>query len=174
LFAGICFKLTPDKVLPVPWSCHKGIDMATQLNVWRLVYIVHVEKRMEQGCHSKPGDGYIVSVTSVAPVNYIIVGSHNPSLTYPLDSPGTNGSASGTQLWSYPFHGLAAVAGDVIAEINTQGGGSVVASVSRYVRTSDSLESYTGFSGVDFAMTPGEAYVISMTGDVAAYIPAHY
>jgi hypothetical protein len=121
-----------------------------------------------------PGDGYYVALTAVAPVNYIIVGSHNPSLAYPLDGPGTNGSATGTQLWSYPFHGLASNADELILEINTAGGGSVVASVSRFVRTTDNLESYTGFSGVNFSLNPGEAYSLSMTGDVPAYIPAHY
>jgi len=119
-----------------------------------------------------PGEGYLVTVSG--PVNYIIVGSHNPSLGINLDSTGTNGSLTGSQLWSYPYHAVAASAEDLINEINAHAGGSVVASVSRFVRTTDGLEFYTGFSGVNFSLAPGEAYNIVVTADVTNYVPLHF
>ncbi len=118
-----------------------------------------------------PGDGYKVVVT--ASVNYIIVGSHNPTLGITFDGPGANGSASGTQQWSYPYHSTAANAEDLINEINAAAGGSVVASVSRFVRTSDGAETYTGFSGTNFTLTVGEAYKIVVTASVT-FVPSHY
>jgi hypothetical protein len=118
-----------------------------------------------------PGDGYTVVVT--ASVNYIIVGSHNPTLSITLDGPGDNGSASGTQVWSYPYHSTAVNAEGLINEINAAAGASVVASVSRKVRTTDLPEFYTGTTGVNFTLTVGEAYEIVVTAGVT-FVPAHY
>ena len=39
--------------------------------------------------------------------------------------------------------------------------------------TLDGLQAYTGYSGVNFATLPGEAYVITVTEDVT-FVPAHY
>lgn len=120
-----------------------------------------------------PSEGYIVVVSGA--VNYIVVGSHNPTLALDLDPTGINGSASGTTLWSYPYHSTAASAEDVINEINTHAGASVVSSISRFVRTTDQLESYTGFSGVNFPMSPGESYYIVVSGaGASAWVPDHY
>ena len=118
-----------------------------------------------------PGDGYKVVITGS--VNYIIVGSHNPTLAITFDGPGDNGSASGTQQWSYPYHSTAATAEDLIDEINLAAGTSVVASVSRFLRTTDGAETYTGFSGTNFGLTVGEAYKIVVTASVT-YVPSHY
>jgi len=118
-----------------------------------------------------PGEGYTVVVTSS--VNYIIVGSHDPSLITQLDGPGDNGSASGTQEWSYPYHSTSATAEDLINEINAAAGASVVASVTRKIRTTDLPEFYTGFSGVNFSLTVGEAYTIVVTNGVA-FVPSHF
>lgn len=119
-----------------------------------------------------PGEGYQVVVTG--PANYIIVGSHNPSLGINFDAATTNGSLSGTTLWSYPYHAVSANAEDLINEINAHAGGAAVASVSRFLRASDTLEFYTGFSGVNFSLAPGEAYSIVVNSDVTNYVPLHY
>lgn len=119
-----------------------------------------------------PGEGYLVTVNSS--VNYIIVGSHAPQLPINLDGPGVNGSATGTTLWSYPYHSTAANAEDLINEINTAAGASVVGAVSRYLAGSDSLEGYTGFSGTNFTLVPGESYFISVTASVGNWFPNHY
>jgi hypothetical protein len=118
------------------------------------------------------GEGYLVTVTSS--VNYIVVGSHDPSLQLSLDAAGTNGSATGTSLFSWPYHGVAAKAEDLINEINTHAGGSVVASVSQFLRTTDALDPYTGFSGNNFDLVPGNAYYVVVTANVAGYRPQHY
>lgn len=118
-----------------------------------------------------PGDGYTVVVTGS--VDYIVVGSHDPSLAITLDAAGDNGSASGTQHWSYPYHSTAANAEDLINEINAAAGASVVALVSRQVRTTDLPEFYTGGSGTNFTLTVGEAYTIVVTASVS-FVPAHY
>ena len=62
----------------------------------------------------------------------------------------------------------------MINEINAFAGGSVVATVSRFVRGSDGLEFYTGFSGTNFSLTPGEAYYVAVSSDVTNYVPQHF
>jgi hypothetical protein len=123
-----------------------------------------------------PGEGYAVVISANASplaVNYIVVGSHDPSLGTVLDGPTDNGSKTGTQLWSYPYHSTAANAEDLINEINAAGG--VVASVFHSLRTSDTPEIYTGFSGVNFTLVPGEAYSIVMaSGGGVTFTPSHY
>jgi len=118
-----------------------------------------------------PGDGYIVVVNT--DINYIIVGSHNPTLAIQLDSSGVNGSASGTQLWSYPYHSTAVNAEDLINEINLAGGAGAVASVSHRIRATDAPEFYTGGSGTNFTLVPGESYFIVMN-TATSFVPAHY
>mgnify|MGYP003574354675 FL=1 len=118
------------------------------------------------------GEGYFVTVSQT--VNYIVVGSHNPSLVINLEGPGgARASASGTNLWSYPYHSTKGFAEDLIAEIDGAAGSSVVDSVARFVRTNDGLEAYTGFSGVNFPLQAGEAYFITVSSDVS-FLPAHY
>jgi hypothetical protein len=120
-----------------------------------------------------PGEGYQVKVQTEN-ISYIVVGSHNPALPIDLDAALTNGSRSGATLWSYPYHSTAAIAGDLILEINAAtGDDTTVASVSRLVRSTDSLESYTGSVGPNFALTAGEAYQIKVTLD-ATFTPAHF
>jgi hypothetical protein len=118
------------------------------------------------------GQGYFVVVTQDA--NYIVVGSHNPSLGLSLDAPGTNGSASGTNLYAYPYHSTAANAEDLINEINAHAGADVVGSVSALLIADNSLASYTGLTGTNFSLVPGESYFIVVTSDVAGFVPDHY
>jgi len=118
-----------------------------------------------------PGEGYTVVLN--ASVNYIIVGSHSPTLALILDGPGDNGSLSGTQRVSIPYHAVAANAEDLIIEINAAAGVSVVESVSRHVRATDLPEAYTGFSGTNFPLTVGDSYTIVVSAGVS-FIPSHY
>jgi hypothetical protein len=119
-----------------------------------------------------PAEGYRVKVSTGSA--YIIVGSHDPGLVVNLDGPGTNGSASGTQVYAYPYHSTSNAASALRQEILDQSGGGVSVSVSRFQPVSDSLKTYSGISPADdFALTPGEAYVIKTTADVA-YVPSHY
>ena len=79
-------------------------------------------------------------------------------LNYQLDGPGVNGSASGTSTLAMPYNQQTnlVVASDLISDINTGAGSTVVDSVSRWLKATDGLETYTGTSGVDFASTHGQ------------------
>lgn len=119
-----------------------------------------------------PAVGYRVKVSGGSA--YIIVGSHDPGLVVNLNGPGTNGSASGTQLYAYPYHSTANAASALRGEILAQSGGGVSVSVSRFLPATDSLQTYAGISPADdFALTPGTAYVIKTSADIA-YVPSHY
>jgi hypothetical protein len=120
-----------------------------------------------------PGEGYIVVVTASA--DYIMVGSHNPALAINLDSPGTNGSKSGTQLWAMPYHFTGTTASDLINEIEGHGNPGDVDTVSSLIRTSSGPQTYSLVTGgVDFPLVPGEAYVVVVLNDVTGWIPAHF
>jgi hypothetical protein len=118
-------------------------------------------------------EGYIVTVTASA--DYIMVGSHDPALPINLDSPGTNGSLSGTQLWGMPYHFTGATAEDLILELEAHGNPGDVDSVSSLARTSPSPVTYSLVSGgTNFSLVPGEAYVIVVINDITGWIPSHY
>jgi hypothetical protein len=118
-----------------------------------------------------PGEGYYVQVSGNA--NYIVVGSHAPTLSIVLDAPGSNGSVSGTNSFAWPYHGTAADAEDLIAEVNAAAGSSVVSQVSRFVKSTDGVQFYTGSVGTNFSLTPGEFYFVQVSG-TTSYTPSHY
>ena len=119
-----------------------------------------------------PAEGYRVKLSS--DVNYIIVGSHDPGLVVTLNGPGTSGSASGSQLYAYPYHSTANAASQLRDEVLAQGGGGISLSISRFNSQTDALATYAGISSAnDFALAPGEAYVLKSSGDIA-YVPSHY
>jgi hypothetical protein len=116
-----------------------------------------------------PGEGYTVQVSQ--DVNYIVVGSHAPTLGLVLDGPAT--SNSGTNSFAYPYHATAADAKDLIDDINAAAGSSVVVQVARFLKASDGTESYTGTSGTAFPLFPGQSYTVQVSSTVT-YIPSHY
>jgi hypothetical protein len=121
-----------------------------------------------------PGEGYRIVVA--LPVNYIIVGSHDPGLVVNLDAVGTNGSASGTNDFAYPYHSTASKVSQLFAEIGAQGGAGSVVQISRFIRTTDGAQSYAGLptdTVNDYNLTPGESYRIVVAADIA-YVPSHY
>jgi hypothetical protein len=118
-----------------------------------------------------PGEGYLVKVDPG--VDYIVVGSHAPTLPITFDGPGSNGSNSGTQFYALPYHTTANIADDLITEINTAAGSTVVVAVSRYLRSTDKFEDYTGSSGNNFTLAPGEAYLVKVNSSITL-IPSHY
>jgi hypothetical protein len=125
-----------------------------------------------------PGEGSKVPIhqnASPQPVTYISVGSHDPSLAIVLDAPNDNGSKAGNQLWSYPYHSTAATAEDLILEIQAAQGDTLVEQISLIRRIDDGSDIYTGFSGPNFALVPGEAYTITIKpGGGIAWVPSHY
>jgi hypothetical protein len=129
------------------------------------------------------GDAYRVRVTGAASVPYIIVGSHNPSLSHtliaagqpvPETAAGGNGlSQDGTNTYNYPYHSVAATASALIAEIGPAARGGV----SKFIRDNNSLQTYTGLLGTkpDFALVPGAAYRVRITGTSnISFVPNHY
>lgn len=119
-----------------------------------------------------PGDAYYVVVNADA--NYIVVGSHAPSLGISFDAAGVNGSASGTNFYALPYHTTASVARDLIDEIDLAAGSSVVVSVSAWLEGADGLDTYTAAGvGNDFTLVPGEGYFVVVNSSVT-FTPSHY
>jgi hypothetical protein len=114
------------------------------------------------------GEGYFVKMQTT--VNYIVVGSHDPSFANPLNATGA-GSNSGTNFFSYPYHATATTASALMNDI----GLANVVSVQKFLKTNDGLQVYTGRKGsaADFGLVPGEAYFLKMATTVN-YVPSHY
>lgn len=119
------------------------------------------------------GDGYFVAMNSN--VNYIVVGAHDPSLSYTLQAPSAGVSATGKNLYAPPYNITATNSFQLILDI---GGGVVtpVTNVQRFNRVNDTFAVYTGRMGTPapvFALAPGEAYFVAM-GTTVPYIASHY
>lgn len=116
-----------------------------------------------------PGEGYIFNMAGGA-FNYIIVGSHNPAATVTLEGTGVGGSASGTNYYAHPYHGVAATAKELFLET-----GAV--EVQSHIRSSNAFAVYKLVPGgvPDFALNPGEANIVNMpNGASLVFTPAHY
>jgi hypothetical protein len=132
-------------------------------------YQVYTGSKGETDWALLAGEGYFVKMG--ANVDYIIVGSHNPSFQVHLNNTGSEGSKSGLNLYSYPYHSTAPNASSLRNEI----GAANVQQVQKFVRSSDGFQVYTGSKGeTDFLLTPGEAYFIKMGTAVLTYVPSHY
>jgi hypothetical protein len=115
--------------------------------------------------------GKAIFVKMNAGIDYIVVGSHDPSMAISLDASGA-GSNSGTNFFSVPYHTTAATANDMITDL----GLANVANMQDFVEATDSFNIYTGRKGTpspDFAIVPGAGYFIKMNATVN-YVPAHY
>jgi len=114
------------------------------------------------------GDANFIKMISA--VDYIVVGSHDPSLSVSLEAAGA-GSNSGTNFFSYPYHSTSGLASELQNDI----GFAAVANVQNFDPATDSLTSYTGRKGggPDFSLNPGTGYFIKMISDVL-YVPSHY
>jgi hypothetical protein len=104
-------------------------------------------------------------------VQYVIVGSHDPSFAVDLDGAAEVDSATGTNFYSYPYHATAEDAQQLMDDI----GFANVANVQRFDEETDSLALYTGRKGSPpvFNLVPGEGYFIKMNATVS-YVPSHY
>jgi hypothetical protein len=121
------------------------------------------------------GEGYRVQMSG--DVNYIIVGSHDPSLSVNLDAPG-GASKSGTNDFAPPYNITAATSFDLIKDIEAVAAPpfSKVISVSKFLTGTDALQAYTGrmgSPGANFNLVPGESYRVQMSATVP-YIASHY
>jgi hypothetical protein len=111
------------------------------------------------------GEGYFVKMTNN--VNYIVVGSHDPSASIQLNAAGPQ-SASGTNFFAPPYHATASTAKELFIEIgilNTQ-------LIQKFLPATDTYQLYT-FGSTDFALSPGESYFVKMNNSIP-YMPSHY
>lgn len=125
------------------------------------------------------GVGYRVRVTGASNLNYIVVGSDDPSYALPLIVAGQavpegGNSLNGTNEIAYKYHATAATAGALKAEIGAQ-----CTSVAKFLASNNSSFSYTGArsgaGSVDFPLVPGETYRVRVTGaSNVAYTASHY
>jgi hypothetical protein len=110
------------------------------------------------------GKGYEV-VSAAAVSNWIVVGSHNPSLAISL----TGGQA---KYVSVPYHTTDTTAATLRNEIIAAGGTSV--SVYDYTGTAWQRYSGGGTGQVNFNLTAGKAIEVVSAASVANWVPAHY
>ena len=173
-------------VIALPFNRQSGIDTANALmNDMVLANVANVQRFLEStdgletytGRKGTPaadfplvaGEGYFVRMN--APIDYIVVGSHDPSLSISLDGPGA-GSNSGTNFFSAPYHTTSTTALDLMNDI----GFASVQNIQRFLEATDGLETYTGRKGTpapNFNLVPGEAYFIRM-GSTVSYTPSHF
>ena len=79
------------------------------------------------------GEGYFLKMATT--VNYIVVGSDDPSIAYPLTQAGP-GSNSGTNFFAYNYHQTAADAKALMDDI----GFANVANVQKFLKATDGLQ----------------------------------
>lgn len=115
------------------------------------------------------GECYYVRMNTTT--NYTVVGSHMPTLAVTLNAAEAGVSYSGNNFVSLPFNITARNAKELMDDI----GFANVFSVSRFLRATDTLQSYTGRkgSGPVFPISYDECYYIKMITTVN-YIPSHY
>jgi len=123
------------------------------------------------------GDGYRVKITGAANLNYIVVGSHNPSLSHTLIATGQpvpegGVSADGTNQYNYPYHSVAATANDLRLEIGAPANGGI----QKLIRSNNTVQVYTGKgAGLNFNLVPGASYRVKVTGaSNVTFVPNHY
>ena len=144
------------------------VDMGTAQNIQKWNTATDSYQAYASGLGDFPlvsGQGVVAKMGSNT--NYIIVGSHDPSLQVQLEAQG-GASASGTNLFAPPYHATAATARALFEEL----GSDYVQNIQRYLTSSDSYQAYaSGLS--DFPLVPGEAYFVKM-GQAKLYTPSHY
>jgi hypothetical protein len=116
------------------------------------------------------GEGYLIRMKTS--VNYIIVGSDEPALGYSLTQPGV-APVNGNNFYAYNYHQTAGTAKQMMDDI----GLASVTQVQRFIKSSNTYGTYFGrapsLPANDFALAPGEAYLIRMKTTVS-YTPSHY
>ena len=104
------------------------------------------------------GEAYVVTVSSTT--NWIVVGSHNPSLGVAL-------TAGYSNYVSVPYHTTKTNDNALFSEIPGCTG------VSRWNNATGLWQNYLGGRTSLFNITPGEGYVITVSG-TTSWTPAHY
>jgi hypothetical protein len=107
-----------------------------------------------------PGEGMVVKVSTG--VNWIVVGSHNPSLAISL-------TAGGASNWvAVPYHTTATNAATLFNDIAN------CAQVSRWNIPTRAYQNWFGSAGTNFNLTAGEAVVVKVNTAGVTWTPSHY
>ena len=166
------------QLLALPYNRQVGIDNASELfgdigagNVQNIQKFLTQTDTTQLYTFGSPDfaleEGFGLLVKMGADVNYIVVGSHNPSAVVQLEGAGA-ASVSGTNLYAPPYHSTASMASELFAEL----GASNVQNIQKFLTATDTTALYT-FGSPDFALTPGEAYLVKMA-QTLAFSPSHY
>ena len=162
------------QLLALPYNRQVGIDMASDLfsDIGSVQTISKYETLTDTYTLYTFGspdfalaEGVGLLVKMGGNVNYIVVGSHNPSASIQLEAAGP-ASNSGTNVFAPPYHSTASMASELFQEIGN------VQTISKYATDTDTYTLYT-FGSPDFPLAPGEAYQIKM-GQTVAFSPSHY
>lgn len=105
-----------------------------------------------------PGESYIVTVSISS--NWIVVGSHNPSLAVTM-------TAGWNNYISVPYNTTATNAETLFADVPN------CTSVSRWDNPSGTVQSWTGTRGINFPLTPGEGLIVTVSS-TSGWTPSHY
>jgi hypothetical protein len=101
-------------------------------------------------------------------------GSHDPLKGIPLDANPTNGSKDGSNAYAVPYHTTLTDSEGMIIEIDGQAGVQVVNQICTWTKVNNGWDPcYTGISGTNFSLTPGQAYLVQVTAN-HSYTPSHY
>jgi hypothetical protein len=112
-----------------------------------------------------PGEGYMIKVG--ANKDYIVVGSHDPSLSLNLIPGSDPSSLSGTQRFAPPYHAVSSKASELFVELYPE-----VQQIQRFDRKTDQNVPYFG-GQPDFNLVPGESYLVKV-GSAKTFTPEHY
>jgi len=163
--------------LALPYNAQTGvIDAQTLADDIGSANVLTISKYVESndGYFVYPTDGnfslsheeaYYVRLLN--DVNYIVVGSHDPSATVSLESAGDPNSDKGINFVAYPYHSTSSLASELANEI----GSTNVLSIGQYVESNDGLTIYP--TDGDFSLVPGEGYFIRMLAN-QTWTPSHY
>lgn len=168
--------------LALPYNRQAGIDNAqdliddinasggSALNVQRFLEVSDTPETYSGAKGETPFDlvpGEAVFVRVNAGLDYIVVGSHDPSLAVPLETTGA-GSQTGTNFFSVPYHTTAADAQDLIDSIGP------VLNVQRFYSDTDTVVTYSGAKGeTPFGLVSGEGYFVRMS-TTTNHVPVHF
>jgi len=162
---------TGRQCLGLPFNRQVGIDTAQDLLADTGAFRIEefdpaTDSNASYGGSGEPdfdldtGSGWLVRVTSDS--NYIAVGSHDPAFEMLFDAD----SQTGRTRYSPPYHGVAADAAALLAEIGAF-------RIEEFDPATDSNASYGGSGEPNFPIEPGNCYLVRVTSDIN-YIPAHY
>jgi hypothetical protein len=111
------------------------------------------------------GEGLLFKVGNNT--DYVIVGSHDPSLSILLQKGASGVSLSGTQRYAHPYHGVSAKASELFAEL-----APAVQNIQQFDIKTDQNTPYFG-GEPDFDLVPGESYLVKVGLD-KTFTPEHY